>query len=44
MPSLKVLEMKKQLLNEITELMRKHEVVAATDLRKVKSIQIQEIF
>jgi large subunit ribosomal protein L10 len=43
MPSLKVLEMKKHLLDEIIELMRKHEVVAASDLKKVKSIQIQEI-
>jgi large subunit ribosomal protein L10 len=43
MPSLKVLETKKQTMNELMELIKSHEVVAAADLRKVKSFQIQEI-
>lgn len=43
MPSLKVLETKKQTMNEIMELIKSHEVVAAADLQKVKSFQIQEI-
>ena len=43
MPSLKVLETKKQTMNEIMELIKSHEVVAAADLRKVKSFQIQGI-
>ena len=42
-PSIKALEMKKQLLDEVIEMIRKYEVVVASDLRKVKSIQIQEI-
>ena len=43
MPSLKVIQVKKQLIDELMEMMKKYDVVAAADLRGVKSIQIQEI-
>ncbi len=42
-PSQKILQMKKEVHDEVVEMIKKYDVVAAADLRKVKSFQIQEI-
>lgn len=43
MPSLKAIQIKKELMDELMSLMKEYGVIAAADLRNVKSIQIQEI-